>query len=220
MFTGIVNTAKIISVAKSSNLMTIAVEPAFELKAVLIGGSYSVDGVCLTALDQSTPSRLVFNIVQATLKDTTLGDLSPDETVNFEESLAYGAAVGGHLLSGHVDGTGSVVETVAMGEGSSDQRWITIKVPDSFARYLFIKGYIAVDGTSLTVQSVEGSAFKVNLIPHTLGVTKFCNLKVGSRVNLEFDHASRTIMEVLHRFETRVIEHIEDKISCLLRVNS
>lgn len=220
MFTGIVNTAKIVSVAKSGNLMTVSIKPLIQLREILIGGSYSVNGVCLTALAGSTPSCLTFNVVQATLEDTTLGDLIHDEIVNFEESLSYGASVGGHLLSGHVDGTGTVVDFTSDGEGQSEQRWLTIKVPEKFANYLYTKGYISVDGTSLTVQSVKDSTFKVNLIPHTLGVTKFFNLQVGSRVNLEFDHASRTIVEVLHRFERRVIEHIEDKISCLLQVNS
>lgn len=153
-----------------------------------IGDSICVQGCCLTATDLPD-GAFAADVSRETLSLTTLGDLAAGSPVNLEPSLKAGDALGGHLVSGHVDG---VAEIVAIGGDARSTR-LKIAVPSDLARYIARKGSVAIDGVSLTVNEVEGATFGVNIIPHTQTVTTLGKLTVGARVNLEVDQVARYI---------------------------
>jgi riboflavin synthase len=159
---------------------------------VKIGDSIAVQGVCLTvvALDAK---GFEADVSRATL-DVTHG-LAKDRDVNLENSLRMGDRLDGHLVSGHVDCVGSVVEMEDLG-GSTR---VVIEAPSSLERYIAVKGSITVDGVSLTVNSVAGGRFEVNLIPHTLSATTLRSLRAGSRVNMEVDLLARYVARLLQK---------------------
>ena len=159
---------------------------------VKVGDSIAVQGVCLTvvALDAK---GFEADVSRATL-DVTHG-LAKDRDVNLENSLRMGDRLDGHLVSGHVDGVGSVVGMEDLG-GSTR---VVIEAPSSLERYIAVKGSITVDGVSLTVNSVEGGRFEVNLIPHTLSATTLRALRAGSRVNMEVDLLARYVARLLQK---------------------
>lgn len=159
---------------------------------VKVGDSIAVQGVCLTvvALDAK---GFEADVSRATL-DVTHG-LAKDRDVNLENSLRMGDRLDGHLVSGHVDGVGSVVEMEDLG-GSTR---VVIEAPSSLERYIAVKGSITVDGVSLTVNSVAGGRFEVNLIPHTLSATTLRALRAGSRVNMEVDLLARYVARLLQK---------------------
>ena len=147
-----------------------------------VGGSIAVNGVCLTAatLDEG---GFTADVMPETLRRTALGRLAAGSPVNLEPALAFGDEVGGHLVQGHVDGIGRVVDV--RDEGNA--RWLTIEVPAEVRPYCVIKGSIAIDGTSLTIARVEADRIAVSLIPHTLEHTIASGYASGSEVNLEAD---------------------------------
>jgi riboflavin synthase len=153
-----------------------------------IGDSICVQGCCLTAteLPQGT---FAADVSRETLSLTTLGDLAVGSPVNLEPSLKAGDALGGHLVSGHIDGVAEVVDI----SGDSRSTRLKIAVPSDLARYIARKGSVAVDGVSLTVNEVDGATFGVNIIPHTQTVTTLGKLVVGARVNLEVDQVARYV---------------------------
>jgi riboflavin synthase len=153
-----------------------------------IGDSICVQGCCLTATDLPD-GAFAADVSRETLSLTTLGDLAVGSPVNLEPSLKAGDPLGGHLVSGHIDG---VAEIVAIGGDARSTR-LKIAVPSDLARYIARKGSVAVDGVSLTVNEVVGATFGVNIIPHTQTVTTLGKLTVGSRVNLEVDQVARYI---------------------------
>jgi riboflavin synthase len=159
---------------------------------VKVGDSIAVQGVCLTvvALDAK---GFEADVSRATL-DVTHG-LAKDRDVNLENSLRMGDRLDGHLVSGHVDGVGSVVGMEDLG-GSTR---VVIEAPSSLGRYVATKGSITVDGVSLTVNSVDGGRFEVNLIPHTLSATTLRALRAGSRVNMEVDLLARYVARLLQK---------------------
>jgi len=159
---------------------------------VKVGDSIAVQGVCLTvvALDAK---GFEADVSRATL-DVTHG-LAKDRDVNLENSLRMGDRLDGHWVSGHVDGVGSVVEMEDLG-GSTR---VVIEAPSSLERYIATKGSITVDGVSLTVNSVDGGRFEVNLIPHTLSATTLRALRAGSRVNMEVDLLARYVARLLQK---------------------
>ena len=161
-----------------------------------IGDSICVQGCCLTATELSGRT-FAADISRETLSLTTLGDLGEGSPVNLEPSLLAGDALGGHLVSGHVDGLATVTDI------STDARSTRLKisVPVDLARYIARKGSVAVDGVSLTVNEVDGATFGVNIIPHTQTVTTLGQLRAGSRVNLEIDQVARYI-ERLAQYST------------------
>jgi riboflavin synthase len=162
-----------------------------------VGDSICVQGCCLTATE--FPGRaFAADVSRETLNLTTLGDLRAGTPVNLEPSLKAGDALGGHLVSGHVDGVAAIV---AMSGDARSQR-VKIEVPDDLARYIARKGSVAVDGVSLTVNEVEGNVFGVNLIPHTQSVTTLGSLTVGARVNLEIDQVARYVERLLQGAST------------------
>lgn len=153
-----------------------------------IGDSICVQGCCLTATELPD-GAFAADVSRETLSLTTLGDLAVGSPVNLEPSLKAGDALGGHLVSGHIDG---VAEVITISADARSTR-LKIAVPSDLARYIARKGSVAVDGVSLTVNEVDGTAFGVNIIPHTQAVTTLGKLAVGARVNLEVDQVARYV---------------------------
>jgi riboflavin synthase len=194
MFSGIVAAVgRIASEKPHGDGVRIRVESGgLPLGEVKVGDSIAVQGVCLTvvALDAK---GFEADVSRATL-DVTQG-LARDRDVNLENSLRMGDRLDGHLVSGHVDGVGTVVEMEDLG-GSVR---MVIETPSSLERYIAAKGSITLDGVSLTVNAVEGGRFEVNLIPHTLSVTTLRALRAGSRVNMEVDLLARYVDRLLQK---------------------
>jgi riboflavin synthase len=159
---------------------------------VQLGDSISLQGCCLTATEISGRA-FAADVSRETLALTTLGDLKVGARVNLELALRAGEPLGGHLVSGHVDG---VAQILGVGGDARSQR-LTIGVPAPLARYLAPKGSVALDGVSLTINSVEAASFGVNIIPHTQTVTTLGSVTVGSRVNLEVDQVARYLARLL-----------------------
>jgi riboflavin synthase len=194
MFTGIVQAVGRIAVreTRGSDARLVIDAGALDLADVGLGDSIAVAGVCLTvvAIDGA---RWTADVSAETLALTTLGALAVGDGVNLEKALRLADRLGGHLVSGHVDGVGHVV---AVEDDGGSQRW-TFRVPAPLARYIAAKGSICVDGVSLTVNSIAPDAFGVTLIPHTLAVTTFGARTKGDPVNLEVDLVAR-YLERLH----------------------
>lgn len=157
-----------------------------------LGDSITVNGVCLTATTLDA-NRLVVDVSRETLGVSTLGNLAPGARVNLEPALAAGEPLGGHLVSGHVDGLGELVEK------SADARsWrLVFSAPHALARFFAVKGSVCVDGISLTVNEVSGNRFGVNIVPHTMTQTNLGERGIGDRVNLEIDLIARYLERLL-----------------------
>jgi len=194
MFTGIVQaTGRIHSLEPRGGDLRLAVAPAaLGLDDIGVGESICVSGVCLTvvAVDASV---LAFDVSTETLARTSLGAHAAGDAVNLEKSLRLSDRLGGHLVSGHVDGVG---EVVSITDDARAQRW-TFRAPAALMRYIAPKGSIAVDGVSLTVNEVEGREFGINIIPHTWKVTTIGGYAPGRRVNLEIDPIARYLERLL-----------------------
>ncbi|HEY8552133.1 MAG TPA: 3,4-dihydroxy-2-butanone-4-phosphate synthase, partial [Thermaerobacter sp.] len=189
MFTGIVaGTGRCVAVRRVDGGVELEVEAPF-LDGARPGDSVAVNGVCLT-VTAADGGRLTFTAVSETLRRTTLGDLRAGDVVNLEPALRWGEPVGGHLVQGHVDGTGTVR---AVARHGGEVR-MAVEAPQALVPFLAPKGAVAVDGVSLTVVSVEGNRFTVALIPHTLERTTLGQRRVGDRVNLEVDGLARYLM--------------------------
>ena len=156
------------------------------LDDVIVGDSIAVNGVCLTATQQSQ-THFHAHVSTETL-NVTVG-LNQPQAVNLEKALRLNDRLGGHLVSGHVDGVGTVVAFTDLGESWT----LTIEAPHALSKYIAKKGSICVNGVSLTVNSIEKDTFSMNIIPHTLQNTTFHQLKTGSRVNLEIDQIARYV---------------------------
>jgi riboflavin synthase len=194
MFTGIVATVgKIAAVAPKGDGLRLVVAPGgLDIADVAIGDSIAVNGCCLTVVAKSG-ATIGFDVSAETLACTA--GLDGASEVNLEKSLRLSDRLGGHLVAGHVDGVGTIValervEEVASGAGSYR---LVVDAPAALARFIAVKGSIAVHGISLTVNEVAGSRFHVNLIPHTLEVTTLRAAKPGTRVNLEVDLVARYV---------------------------
>jgi riboflavin synthase len=164
----------------------------FDPSGIRIGDSICVQGCCLTATEL-LGRAFAADVSRETLSVTTLGDLAVGSPVNLEPSLKAGDALGGHLVSGHIDG---VAEVMSISGDARSQR-LKFGVPGDLARYIARKGSVAVDGVSLTINEVDGATFGVNIIPHTQTVTTLGKLTVGARVNLEVDQVARYVERLL-----------------------
>jgi len=159
---------------------------------VALGDSIAVNGVCLTAVDLGSDTFSA-DCSRETLSLTTLGDLVPGSPVNLEKALTLATPLGGHLVSGHVDGVGRVME-----RREDARSWrLRIEAPGELARYIAHKGSICVDGVSLTVNTVDGPCFDLNIVPHTLDETIIVHYQPGTRVNLEVDLIARYLERLL-----------------------
>lgn len=196
MFTGIVQGIAVVEeVTAATGLSTFAIRlPDNSAEGVTIGASVAINGTCLTVTRQ-VGNTLFFDAMQETLRLTTLGDLKPGHSVNFERAARIGDEIGGHLLSGHIHTAANVVEILR----PENNVTIWFDVPEGWARYIFPKGYIAINGASLTISEVEGSRFNVHLIPETLRATTFGTIVEGMKVNIEIDSQTQTIVDTLAR---------------------
>lgn len=188
MFTGIIQDVGHIVALEGvggDTRLTVGVD-RLDLSRTAIGDSIAVAGVCLTAVALQ-PHAFSADVSRETLALTTIGDWRVGRRVNLEPALRAGDALGGHLVSGHVDG---VAEIRQRADEARSQRF-RIRVPQALARYIARKGSVALDGVSLTVNAAEQHEFEVNLVPHTLAVTTLAGLTVGERVNLEVDVIAR-----------------------------
>ena len=166
-----------------------------DLSALRAGDSVCVQGCCLTVIEVQGRT-FAADLSRETLALTTLGELEPGAGVNLEPALRAGDALGGHLVSGHIDGVARVTAV----SGDARSRRLTIEAPAELARFVAVKGSIAVDGVSLTINSAQGASFGVNIIPHTQTNTTLGGLSVGARVNLEVDQVARYIDRLMSHY--------------------
>lgn len=194
MFTGIIQAVgRIARLEPRGGDVRLVVDTALlDMSDVALGDSIAVSGVCLTVIEFDTKS-FAADVSNETLAHTTLGKHKAGDPVNLEKALRLADRLGGHLVSGHVDGAGKVVSVVPDGRS---QRW-TFEVPAELARYIAHKGSVCIDGTSLTVNEVSGHRFGVNLIPHTVEHTAFSDRRPGDAVNIEVDVVARYVERLL-----------------------
>lgn len=187
MFTGIVtDIGRVRSVEQTARDRRYEVETVWDTAGIDLGASISHAGCCLTVTEKG-PGWFAVEVSGETLSKTNLGDWTPGHRVNLERAARLGDEMGGHVVSGHVDGLGKVVSITP--DGGSHR--IEIEAPAPLHRYIAAKGSITVDGVSLTVNAVEGRVFVLNVIPHTQDVTTLGQLKIGDDVNLEIDMLAR-----------------------------
>jgi riboflavin synthase len=164
----------------------------FDVKDISIGGSIAHAGACMTVVDKGD-TWYAIEVSGESLSKTTLGSWSVGSRMNLERAMRLGDELGGHMVSGHVDGVGEVTARVADG----DSVRFTFQAPGALAKYLAPKGSITIDGVSLTVNEVDGATFGINVIPHTQEVTTIGALGVGDKVNLEIDMLARYVARLL-----------------------
>ena len=187
MFTGIItDVGRVRAVRDTNRDRRFEIETGYDTSSIDMGASVSHAGCCLTVVDKGE-GWIAVEVSGETLSMTTLGDWAQGRRINLERAARLGDELGGHIVSGHVDGVGEVVSVTP--EGGSHR--VAIRAPRPLHRYIAPKGSIAVEGVSLTVNEVEDDVFGVNIIPHTWEVTTLGGLKAGSRVNLEIDMLAR-----------------------------
>ena len=194
MFTGIITAVGTIAALqpRGGDMRLRIATGKLDLSDVQLGDSIAVSGVCLTAIELPGDGFWA-DASRETLELTILGEIAPGMQVNLEKALTPTTRLGGHLVSGHVDGIGTVSEWRPDGRS-----WrLRVQAPDALARYIAAKGSICVDGVSLTVNRVDGAAFELNIVPHTLAETTLVNFQVGRRVNLEVDLIARYLERLL-----------------------
>lgn len=163
-----------------------------DMQTVALGDSIATNGVCLTVIELPGDGYIA-DVSRETLAHTTLGELKPGSPVNLEKALTLDAHLGGHLVSGHVDGVGRILER------RDDGRSVRFRIdaPTELARYIAHKGSICVDGVSLTVNAVYGSQFELNIVPHTIRATTMTDYRTGAMVNIEVDQIARYLERLL-----------------------
>lgn len=193
MFTGIVtDIGEVLSVDEDALDRTIKIKTSFDMHSVEIGASIACSGCCLTVTAKGDDWFDV-QVSNETLSKTNIGSWQKGSKINLERSLKMGDELGGHMVTGHIDGLAKL-EALEQVAGSHK---LTFKVPGNFAKYIAQKGSITLDGISLTVNEVDGTQFSVNIIPHTWAVTTFASLKVGDSVHMEVDIMARYIQRAL-----------------------
>ncbi|MDH5629367.1 MAG: riboflavin synthase [Gammaproteobacteria bacterium] len=217
MFTGIIEaTGKIEAIESRRGDKRFTIDTGkLDISDVAIGDSIACNGVCLTVIEL-TEKAYVADVSAETLKLTTLADINIKSPVNLEKALTPTTRLGGHLVSGHVDGQGKIVSI----ETSARSTVYKIEAPEDLARYIAKKGSITVDGISLTVNEVEGAIFDLNLVPHTLQETIASDYKVGDKVNLEVDIIARYLERLLLGQSTADDKNTQKPIDYALLVNS
>jgi riboflavin synthase len=191
MFTGIVtDMGEVLKVDRAGDLHA-RIATGYDIAGIDIGASIACDGVCLTVVALGAEPRPWFDVTISaeTVSKTNVGGWAPGARVNLERALRLGDELGGHIVSGHVDGVAEVLSVRDEGESTR----IRFRAPRELARFIAPKGSVALNGTSLTVNEVEGTEFGVNLIPHTKEVTTWGRVAEGDRVNLEIDTLARYV---------------------------
>ena len=196
MFSGIVQTVgKIESIKDKNHIKTIRIETHGNyLEDIATGQSVSIDGVCLSLVKKNN-EYCEFEAVEETVNRTTLGSYKQGSKVNLEKSLKFGDTVGGHFVSGHIHTRGRIVEVELVGESKN----ILIEIEEKWIKYLTEKGYISVNGASITIGKVSKNTFYIHLIPETLKTTNLDELIYDNYVNLEFDQTTIAIVDTTER---------------------
>lgn len=190
MFTGIITDVGTVELVSRRGDTTFKIKTSFDPAQIPIGASIACSGPCLTVIAKGGRAGDAWFSVEVsaeTMSKTTLGDWVIGQRVNLEKSLKVGDEIGGHIVSGHVDGVGEVVAVSAEGDSTR----FKIKAPKSLAKFIAPKGSISLDGTSLTVNEVDGASFGVNIIPHTSKETTWGDIKAGHKINIEIDMLAR-----------------------------
>lgn len=193
MFTGIITDVGAV-ISREAGRFTLSA--AYRAESIAVGASIACDGCCLTVTRvtaHGSGANFSVDVSNETLSKTTLGDWVPGRRVNLERALCAGDELGGHIVTGHVDGVATILAVTADGESLR----LEIEAPAGFARFIAKKGSVALDGTSLTVNDVSGNRFSVNLVPHTLTVTTWGRKKAEDRVNLEIDPLARYVARLM-----------------------
>lgn len=193
MFTGIVEElGHVVSLAHGPDSAVVRIRGPLVTADAAPGASIAVNGICLTVVELDADSFCV-DVMAETLRRTCLGELTPGSPVNLERAVAVGDRLGGHLVQGHVDGTGTILAR------QPGDRWevVTISLPGELARYVVEKGSITVDGVSLTIAGLDDVSFQVSLIPTTLALTTLGTKQVGEPVNLEVDVLAKYVERLL-----------------------
>ncbi len=204
MFTGIIEAiGTVVSVNTSGQGYELKIDSSLDLSGEDVGDSIAVDGVCLTvtAFDKS-----MFSVVasQETLARSTISHLRPGQKVNIERALRFSDRLGGHIVLGHVDTVGQIREKVSVGESIR----ITVAFDRIFAKYVIEKGSVAIDGISLTVNSVENAVMELNIIPYTALSTSLTLKRPGDSVNIEFDVIGKYVENLLGKGKDRALEDL------------
>ena len=197
MFTGIVQgTARIAAASTTDGVLRLTLDlPTGLGRGLVPGASVSVSGVCLTAVE-IVEDRVQFDVIDETLRRTTLGERTTGDLVDVERAASFGDEIGGHLIPGHIWGVGEVVEVAREGENTR----VRIRPPASARKYILEKGYIGLDGASLTIGQVQpDGAFDVHLIPETLRLTTFDQARPGTRINVEVDAQTQAVVDTVER---------------------
>jgi riboflavin synthase len=191
MFTGIITDVGEVLEVEQAGDTRLRIACGYDPGTIDLGASIACSGVCLTVIATGPDPRPWFDVQMSaeTLRLTTAGTWGLGTRLNLERALRVGDELGGHIVSGHVDGVAEIVAT--RNEGASTR--FTFRAPDTLARYIAPKGSVALDGTSLTVNEVDGATFGVNIIPHTKAVTTWGSSRAGDRVNLEIDTLARYV---------------------------
>lgn len=206
MFTGLVEEiGRVQSVVKSARSARITIRAVKVLEDAKPGDSISTNGVCLTVTEFTSGSFSV-DVMAETMRRSNLYSLSPGDEVNLERALRLGDRLGGHMVSGHIDGIGKITNY----EKEDNAVWVTIETSPEILRYIVQKGSIAIDGISLTVAYVDDTKFKVSVIPHTRDITTLLRKKAGDVVNLECDMVGKYIEKLLQSKEQAPVKRSLD----------
>jgi len=193
MFTGIITDIGEVAARAGGRF---AIRSGYAAATIAVGASIACDGACLTAVEvapEGSGSTFTVDVSNETLSKTTLGEWRPGRRLNLERALRAGDELGGHIVAGHVDGVGTIVDVRPDG----DSRRFAVEVPAGVARFLAPKGSVALDGISLTVNEVQQGRFGINIIPHTLTHTTLGARRAGERVNLEVDLIARYVARLM-----------------------
>ena len=188
MFTGIITDIGTVAALTQAGDLRARITTGYDTSRIDMGASIASDGVCLTVVALG-PDWYEVQVSAETVSKTNLGDWTIGRRVNLERALRVGDELGGHIVSGHVDGLAQVVDLRIEGDSTR----IRMRAPDHLAGFIAPKGSVALNGTSLTVNEVEGAEFGINLIPHTKQVTTWGDTKLGDRINLEIDTLARYV---------------------------
>ncbi len=213
MFTGLISdVGQVVLTESRGTTKRLRIACTYPVDSIAIGASIACSGPCLTAVATGrTDDRTWFDIDAGseTLDRTTLGGWKPGHRINLERSLKVGDELGGHIVSGHVDGTAIVVRRTEVGTTTR----FDIEAPEAVARFIAEKGSVSLDGTSLTVNSVEGRVFSVLLIPHTLAVTTWGSVVEGDRLNIEIDTMARYAARLVDWSAAKLAETAANAVS-------
>ena len=196
MFTGIVSgKGHVQKIVRYEDYISLLIKAPKDFSKNLIkGASVAVNGVCLT-VKKSKTDILEFDVIEETLQKTNLKDISKSSKVNLERSMTAKTEIGGHLVSGHIHGTGEVLKVINR-QATKD---LQIKIPTSLREYFFYKGYVALDGCSLTIGKVLKTSFYIHLIPETVSVTTFKDIKKGDLINIEVEQSTINTVETVKK---------------------